>query len=368
MTAIELNNVSKKWGPVAAVKDLSFAVDEGSFLVLLGPSGCGKSTTLRMIAGLEASDGGAISIGGQDVTHRPPSKRGVSMVFQSYALFPHLSVEENILFGLNVRKVARAERRRRLEEVAAMVGLSHLLARKPAQLSGGQRQRVALARAIVSHNPICLMDEPLSNLDAKLRHEMRIEIRALQKRLGMTVVYVTHDQAEAMSMADRVVLMREGNIDQIGAPDDLYNTPATMFGASFIGTPPMNLLKTRRSAEGTAIAGAEAHRLLAESARNIVVGVRPEHISLAESGGVPATLAASDYLGADTVVAARIADQEVLVRVAGHATVNAGESVHLVWESDKMHLFDADTGDRVEDAELPGPAAAEKRTRHAADG
>ncbi len=357
MSAIEVHNVTKKWDSVIAVKELSFAVADGSFLVLLGPSGCGKSTTLRMIAGLETADQGTIRIGGKDVTHEPPAKRGLSMVFQSYALFPHLSVEENILFGLNVRKVGRAEKRRRLDDVARMVGLTDLLARKPAQLSGGQRQRVALARAIISRNPICLMDEPLSNLDAKLRHEMRIEIRALQKRLGMTVVYVTHDQAEAMSMADQVVLMRDGDIDQIGAPDDLYNSPATVFAASFIGTPPMNLMKTRATAEGTAIVGAEEHILLADVGRTFVIGVRPEDITLAESGGVPATLAASDYLGADTILATRIADQEVLVRVPGHATAIPGEKVRLLWESEKMHVFDAESGERVEGVRLPRAAA-----------
>lgn len=356
MTAIDLHDVTKRWESVIAVNALSFTVEEGSFLVLLGPSGCGKSTTLRMIAGLEVADHGTIRIGGRDVTHEAPSQRGISMVFQSYALFPHLSVEENILFGLNVRKVARAEKRRRLDEVARMVGLSEHLARKPSQLSGGQRQRVALARAIVSQNPICLMDEPLSNLDAKLRQEMRIEIRALQKRLGMTVVYVTHDQAEAMSMADRVVLMRDGDVDQIGAPDDLYNAPATVFAASFIGTPPMNLLKTSATARGTTITGAEEHFVLDRAGTNVVVGVRPEHIAVVDSGGVPAVLVASDYLGADTILAARIADQEVLVRVPGHARANPGETVRLGWDSANMHRFDADSGKRIEGVWAPPEA------------
>ena len=357
MAAISLQNVTKSWGEVTVIKNLSFAVEEGSFLVLLGPSGCGKSTTLRMIAGLEIADGGTIRIMDRDVTHEPPAERGISMVFQSYALFPHLSVEENILFGLNVRKVAREEKQQRLDEVAKMVGLSDLLARKPAQLSGGQRQRVALARAIISRNSICLMDEPLSNLDAKLRHEMRIEIRALQKRLGVTVVYVTHDQAEAMSMADNVILMRDGDIDQIGAPDDLYETPATVFAASFIGTPPMNLLKTVSTAEGTAIAGAEDHPLLADTGKDFIIGLRPEHISLSASRGVPAVLGASDYLGADTIVTARIENQDVLVRVAGHAKVQTGEQVHLNWENENMCVFDAASGRRVEDFRLSRAAA-----------
>ena len=225
MAAIELTNVTKSWGKTVAVGDISFTVNSGTFVVLLGPSGCGKSTTLRMIAGLEEMTSGKVIIDGRDMSREPPSARRVSMVFQSYALFPHLDTRQNILFGLKVRRIERAERERRLIQVAEMVGLDQLLDRKPSQLSGGQRQRVALARAIVAENSICLMDEPLSNLDAKLRHEMRVEIRALQERLGMTVVYVTHDQTEAMSMADKVILMREGRIEQTGTPGQSLRRP-----------------------------------------------------------------------------------------------------------------------------------------------
>ena len=245
MSTIELAGVTKAWGGTVAVDDVSFTVEEGSFVVLLGPSGCGKSTTLRMIAGLETVSAGRVLIAGRDVTDSPPSERNISMVFQSYALFPHLDVAENIVFGLRVRKTPAAERAKRLARVAETVGLSELLGRKAAQLSGGQRQRVALARAIIAENPICLMDEPLSNLDAKLRHDMRGEIRGLQQRLGMTVVYVTHDQSEAMSMADKVILLRDGRVVQAGAPDQLYERPANVFTAGFIGTPPMNLLGGR---------------------------------------------------------------------------------------------------------------------------
>src|SRR5436190_2804088 len=210
MSAIELEHVVKTWGVARAVDDISIKADEGSLLVLLGPSGCGKSTTLRLIAGLEQPDSGTVRIGGIDVTALTPAERKIAMVFQSYALFPHLSVAENIVFGLRVRGVSRAERDSRLQRVSDIVGLSRLLERKPSQLSGGQRQRVALGRAIIAEARVCLMDEPLANLDAKVRHEMRTEIRALQQRLGMTMVYVTHDQTEAMTMADRVVLMRDG--------------------------------------------------------------------------------------------------------------------------------------------------------------
>src|SRR4051794_10360578 len=247
MAAIQLDRLVKRWGSARGVAGVSLTAEQGSLLVLLGPSGCGKSTTLRLIAGLEAPDSGKVMIGGADVTHLTPAERKIAMVFQSYALFPHLSVAENIVFGLRVRGVPRAEREARLKRVADIVGLSQLLDRKPSQLSGGQRQRVALGRSIIAEARVCLMDEPLSNLDAKLRHEMRTEIRSLQQRLGMTMVYVTHDQTEAMTMADRVVLMREGQVEQNGQPEELYSRPATSFTARFIGTPPMNWSCAARS-------------------------------------------------------------------------------------------------------------------------
>src|SRR4051795_7920318 len=260
MSAIQLDHIVKGWGAARAVAGVSLTAEEGSLLVLLGPSGCGKSTTLRLIAGLEQPDSGRVLIGGADVTHLTPAERKIAMVFQSYALFPHLSVAENIVFGLRLRRVSRAERDIRLKRVAELVGLSQLLDRKPSQLSGGQRQRVALGRSIIAEARVCLRDEPLSNLDAKLRHEMRTEIRALQQRLGMTMVYVTHDQTEAMTMADRVVLMRDGRIEQNGSPEELYARPATAFTASFIGAPAMNLFPA--DASGT------------------VVGVRPEDMRI----------------------------------------------------------------------------------------
>ena len=229
MAQVILDNLTKRWGDHTAVNNVSLLVPQGQLVAILGPSGCGKSTLLRLIAGLEEPSSGRVEINGQDVTKLSPSERQISMVFQSYALFPHLSVAENVIFGLKVRKVGRADRDARLKRVAELVELTPYLDRKPAQLSGGQRQRVALARAIIAEQPVCLMDEPLSNLDAQLRHEMRVEIRALQQRLGMTMVYVTHDQTEAMTMADLVVLMRNGGIEQAGAPADIYNHPATSF-------------------------------------------------------------------------------------------------------------------------------------------
>ncbi len=236
---IEVDQVSKYWGTQAALRSASFTVERGALTVLLGPSGCGKSTTLRLIAGLERADSGRILIGGRNVTHEPPSLRDISMVFQSYALFPHLSVAENIVFGLRVRKVDARERCRRLDDVAELLALGPLLDRKPSQISGGQQQRVALGRAIVARKPVCLMDEPLSNLDAQLRADMRKEIRSLQQKLGITMVYVTHDQTEAMTMADQVILIRNGEIEQDATPTEIYARPASTFVGlmpRFIGT------------------------------------------------------------------------------------------------------------------------------------
>src|SRR6187401_1351765 len=263
MAEVRLAGITKTWGSSAAVENVSFSAPDGHLVALLGPSGCGKSTTLRLIAGLETATAGMISIAGRDVTALPPAKRGVSMVFQNYALFPHLSVAENILFGLKVRDVPRAERDARLKRAAGILGLDALLERKPSQLSGGQQQRVALGRAIVAETKVCLMDEPLSNLDAQLRQEMRREIRALQLKLGITMVYVTHDQTEAMSMADQVVLLNAGRIEQDAPPAELYARPASVFAARFIGTPPMNIV---------AAPGRPGLRL----------GVRPEHVRLVD--------------------------------------------------------------------------------------
>src|SRR5580698_4820219 len=256
--SVRLIGVSRRWGTVAALDRIALDVAPGSFTVLLGPSGCGKSTCLRIVAGLETASEGRVEIGGRDVTNLPPAARGVAMVFQSYALFPHLTVAENILFGLKARRVPPAERARRLDRAVQILGITRLLDRKPAQLSGGQQQRVALGRAIVAEAPVCLMDEPLSNLDAQLRADMRREILALQRRLGITMLYVTHDQTEAMGMADQIVLLRDGHIEQDAAPAEVYARPATSFAASFIGTPPMNLFPLERRGAGMVLRGTDA--------------------------------------------------------------------------------------------------------------
>jgi sn-glycerol 3-phosphate transport system ATP-binding protein len=347
MSEIVLEGVSKRYGEVRAVDGVSFRAASGQFLVLLGPSGCGKSTVLRLIAGLEDVTKGRILIGGRDVTRLDPDKRRISMVFQSYALFPHLSVAENIVFGLKVRRMPKQERAERLARVAALVGLSEQIARKPSQLSGGQRQRVALARAIVAENKICLMDEPLSNLDAQLRHGMRVEIRALQQRLGMTVVYVTHDQVEAMSMADRVILLREGRVEQEGTPEELYARPATLFAARFIGTPAMNLVALDDAPEGAVIRGSH-EPVLRSRGSGLTFGIRPEHIRLLDAKGVAAEVTSAEYHGADTILTARIGQESLLVRAPGKLRLVPGAAVRLGWEPASVHLFDAAAGSRVD--------------------
>src|SRR5262245_54588441 len=292
MASIELEGITKSWGDTTALHGVRLRIEPGSFCVLLGPSGCGKSTTLRIIAGLESASSGQVLIDGRDVTTLPPAQRGIAMVFQNYALFPHMTVADNITFGLSVRKLPKTETAKRLHETAELLGLSALLARKPGQLSGGQQQRVALGRALVAQARVCLMDEPLSNLDAQLRQDMRRELRELQQRLKLTVVYVTHDQAEAMSMADQVLLLNQGRIEQAATPRALYAQPASTFAARFIGTPPMNLLRLQDGCiAGSDIAAGMEHAHW--------LGLRPEAVHL--GGAIPATVRGSEYLGADLV-------------------------------------------------------------------
>jgi sn-glycerol 3-phosphate transport system ATP-binding protein len=331
MSSIQLRGVTKSWGGTTALEGIDLTIEAGSFCVLLGPSGCGKSTTLRIIAGLESASSGSVFVDGRDVTDLPPAQRGVAMVFQNYALFPHLSVADNIGFGLSVRKVPADESARRLADTAKLLGLTNLLDRKPSQLSGGQQQRVALARALVAQAKVCLMDEPLSNLDAQLRQEMRTELRQLQQRLGLTVVYVTHDQAEAMSMADQVVLLYRGRIEQAATPRALYAQPATTFAASFIGTPSMNLLRLDGAhiAGSQVPAGREAHWL----------GVRPESVTL--GGRVPAKVRSIEYLGADLILHCAVGSESLTVRTGGQAELAEGSEVLLDWQESAMHHFDS---------------------------
>ncbi len=314
-SCVTLLSVTRQWNGTGGVRDVSLEVPHGSFVSILGPSGCGKSTLLRLIAGLETPQAGRVLIDGRDVTHLPPADRGLSMVFQSYALFPHLNVRENILFGMKVRGTKRTEQEAALGRAVAMTGLAGLERRKPAELSGGQRQRVALARAVVSNRPLCLMDEPLSNLDAKLRQTVRRDIKTLQQQLGLTVVYVTHDQAEAMSLSDRVVLMRDGRTEQSDTPEALYYHPATPFVARFVGDPPMALIDAAALGHGTGRIGirVEALERVPEAMADLV-----------------ALVSDAEYLGAATRLLLEHPQAEGLALILpGRVAVTPGEVVGL---------------------------------------
>ncbi|MEZ5658647.1 MAG: ABC transporter ATP-binding protein [Burkholderiaceae bacterium] len=326
---VRVENVAKRWNGQLGVEHVDLTIRRGSFVALLGPSGCGKSTTLRLISGLEVPDEGRIWIDGRDVTTAPASSRNLSMVFQSYALFPHLSVAENVVFGLKVRRVPRAERAEKLRRALEITGLLGYEARKPAELSGGQRQRVALARAIVAGQPLCLMDEPLSNLDAKLRVSVRKDVKKLQRDLGMTVIYVTHDQTEAMSMADQVVLMQGGHIQQVGTPEDLYYRPANTFVAGFVGTPPMALIAAE------AVPG---HERLAR------LGLRAEDVRLAEpgEGRLVCTVDECEFLGSETFVSLNHPHTEGLtVSLPGLRHFETGRTLEIDFDDAALHRFDS---------------------------
>ena len=331
---VVIKDVAKRWNGQLGVEGISLDIPEGSFTALLGPSGCGKSTTLRLLAGLELPDEGRIFIDGKDVTTSAASDRNLSMVFQSYALFPHLSVAENVVFGLKVRRVAKAERQKKLHRALEITGLLGYEDRKPGELSGGQCQRVALARAIVAGQRLCLMDEPLSNLDAKLRNSVRKDIKKLQRDLGITVVYVTHDQTEAMSMADTVVLMKDGHIQQVGTPEELYNQPNNTFVAEFVGSPPMALIKS------AALEGFGTDRTL---------GIRAENIAIVPEGEgrLTCTITESEFLGSETLIGLGYAHATGLcVLKPGMAMMPEGQSIDIHFTNENLHVFDA-AGDRM---------------------
>ena len=331
MSFLTLEGITRQWGGQGGVRDINLSLPKGHFLSILGPSGCGKSTLLRVIAGLETPQQGVIRVNGGDVTAKPASERNLSMVFQSYALFPHLDVAENVQFGLKVRRMDRVERARRLRDALEMTGLTGLEARKPAQLSGGQRQRVALARAAVAQKPLCLMDEPLSNLDAKLRNSVRRDIRQLARKLGLTVVYVTHDQSEAMSLSDQVVLMNQGLIEQVGSPQDLYNEPASIFAAQFIGDPPMAVV------QGSLVG------LDGETS----VGIRPEDIQIAPEGqgDLKAPIEDLEFVGDETRISYELPGTEgLVVRLAGAHSHEFGQIHDLILPTEKRLLFNAQSG------------------------
>ncbi|MEP0234640.1 MAG: sn-glycerol-3-phosphate import ATP-binding protein UgpC [Parasphingorhabdus sp.] len=359
MSTITLDTVRKVYsGNVEAVKGVSIDIADGEFIVLVGPSGCGKSTLLRMIAGLEDITTGDISIGDRVVNKVDPADRDIAMVFQNYALYPHMSVYNNLAYGLKNRNMAKAEIDRRVKEAARILEIGDYLERKPRALSGGQRQRVAMGRAIVREPAAFLFDEPLSNLDAKLRVQMRVEIKRLQKSLGTTSVYVTHDQLEAMTLADRLVVLNGGNIEQIGAPIEVYDKPASTFVASFIGSPAMNLLDVKSDGnqlslvKGAGLSGANVHGKDAYT-----VGVRPEHLKVVDtkgdgSSGVDLEIKVNvlEPVGAESYIYGEFAEsgEEILVRVESHSVYETGQTLFLRAEPKDVHFFDAETGRRIE--------------------
>ncbi|HYG86407.1 MAG TPA: sn-glycerol-3-phosphate import ATP-binding protein UgpC [Azospirillum sp.] len=352
MATVELKQVRKSYDGIQAIKGIDLHVDDGEFLVLLGPSGCGKSTLLRMVAGLEAITAGDIVIGGRVVNGLEPKDRDIAMVFQNYALYPHMSVFDNMAYGLKIRGLPKADIQARVDKAAAILELGPYLGRKPSQLSGGQRQRVAMGRAIVREPAVFLFDEPLSNLDAKLRNQMRVEIKRLQDRLGITSLYVTHDQVEAMTLADRIVVMNGGLAEQIGTPLEVYQRPASLFVAGFIGSPPMNVLDATLDGQGRVAnlggVALELPRPYADHAgRAVKLGVRPEHLRPGE-GGVPVVVELVEALGADTVVHGRLPGGQVLLaRLPGLPSCRDGDALTLTAPANALHLFDAETGKRV---------------------
>ncbi len=340
MAEVTLDGVSVHYGRHQALHDIRLAIGDGEFAVFVGPSGCGKSTLLRAIAGLEEISGGTVRIGGRDVSALAPSERDVSMVFQSYALYPHMTVRENIDFGMKINGFSAADREARIAEAARVLQLGDYLDRKPGQLSGGQRQRVAIGRAIVKQPAAFLFDEPLSNLDAKLRVQMRVELEALHRTLGATMIYVTHDQVEAMTMADKIVVLQAGRVEQVGTPMDLYHHPVSEFVAGFIGAPAMNILDVEGRGGEAHLAGA---RLPAPEG-TARLGVRPEHVSAAPPGGgtLDAEVALRETLGGDSYLYVRLADgQQAVVRAEGDTPLRAGDRVGLVLPAGRLHFFAA---------------------------
>jgi multiple sugar transport system ATP-binding protein len=356
MATVTFDHLYKRYSAdVTAVNDLNLEVADGEFLVLVGPSGCGKTTALRCVAGLETISDGRLYIGDRVVNDVPPKDRDIAMVFQSYALYPHMSVYDNLAFGLKLRKTPKNEIERRVKEGAAILGLDRFLDRKPKALSGGQRQRVALGRAIVREPAVFLMDEPLSNLDAKLRVQTRAEIARLHQRLGTTTVYVTHDQVEAMTMGDRIAVMRDGLLQQVGTPQELYDHPDNVFVAGFIGSPAMNFATTRTEGEQLMLGNAkltlagQAARAAADRPKGseLLIGFRPEHLDVADGRGdtvsLPARVDVVEYLGNEELIHAQTEGNEIVALIPSDRRVKAGEQVELAVPLDKLHLFDPET-------------------------
>lgn len=355
MATVEIDKLHKSYGTLAVVHDVSMSFEDGEFIILVGPSGCGKSTLLRMIAGLEDISGGTISIDGKVVNNLSPKERNIAMVFQNYALYPQMTVAQNMAFSLELAKMPKDKITAMVNETAEILGLTPLLDRKPSELSGGQRQRVAMGRAIVRDPAVFLFDEPLSNLDANLRVKMRAEIKALHQRLGSTIVYVTHDQIEAMTMADRIVVLRAGRVEQVGTPLELYDKPQNMFVAAFIGSPSMNLLTGKLAAgqtPGMVLANGEtvalSQRPVVEPGQDIVLGVRPQDINLDPVEGVAATIKVIEPTGADTHVLVELAGHEVTCVLSERLDKKVGDEIRLSFKTPSTHFFDLKTENRLE--------------------
>lgn len=353
MATVEIEALEKHYGGYHALRGIDILVQDGEFIVLVGPSGCGKSTLLRSIAGLESVSSGAIRIGGRDVTDLEPRDRDIAMVFQSYALYPHMTVRDNMAFSLVLQKAPEAEIKARVGEAARILGIEMLLDRKPRELSGGQRQRVAMGRAIVRHPQVFLFDEPLSNLDAKLRVQMRSEIRALHDRLGATSIYVTHDQVEAMTMADRIVVLDQGGIVQIGAPLELYERPVNRFVAEFIGSPSINLMSGHVEQDRLMIDGTDRPTSLTRSVRSgpVTIGIRPEDLYPEDGGPLVGTVRLVEHLGAETYV---LIDRPgpagtlgLCWRATGTPAIASADTLRLALLPDRLHLFDPQSGNRL---------------------
>jgi multiple sugar transport system ATP-binding protein len=353
MASVTLDRVSKRWGGFVGVDAVSLAVADEEFVVLLGPSGCGKTTTMRMIAGLEEPTAGEIRIDERVVNDVPPRDRDLAMVFQNYGLYPHMTVAENIAYPLKVRRVPKAEREERVRRAAERVELVAFLHRRPAELSGGQRQRVALARAIVRTPRLFLMDEPLSNLDAQLRSTMRAQLKHLQRELAITTVYVTHDQVEAMTLADRIVVMKAGVLQQVGAPADVYDRPANTFVATFVGSPPMNLLRGE-AADGLFRHPAAAADVAVAAAGPVILGQRPEELSLAApgEGDLTGTVYSAELLGDSTLVTVEVGPDRVAVKAGKTCPARMGDRVGVALDRTRLHLFGPEGGTRLAP---PGP-------------
>ena len=352
MASVDIRDVRKSFGDVEVLHGVSVPIEDGQFVVLVGPSGCGKSTLLRLIAGLENITSGTISIGGRVVNAVHPKERDIAMVFQNYALYPHMTVSQNMGFSLMLRGASKAEIAKRVNSAADILALASLLERYPRQLSGGQRQRVAMGRAIVRDPQVFLFDEPLSNLDAKLRVAMRTEIKELHQRLRTTTIYVTHDQIEAMTMADRIVVMHDGVVEQIGAPLELYDRPINRFVAGFIGSPAMNFIEGIIATDGNSVQTPQGDRFAIEARPNqtagraVVYGIRPEHLELA-GDGIPADVAVIEPTGSETQIVARHSCGEIVAAFRERHQIRPGERIHLRPRAQAAHLFDAQTGTRL---------------------